>query len=126
MEIKTVEQALEKLNLPSDTKPVITGVDAEFTNILEKVFQALVISKAMREGWEPDYENLNENKFESWFDLNTDEFNPSGFRFIVSVCTDAATGSVIGPLLCQETREASDHFGELMVPIFRDVLKPQK
>jgi|GEM_PF-5402564 len=125
-EITTLAQALEKLKMPLDTKPVITGVDEKYSKTLEKVFQALVISEALREGWEPDYENINQNKYEAWFDLNTDKANPSGFRFGDSYFTRANTHSVFGPLLCQETREASDHFGKLMVPIFRDVLKPQK
>ncbi|MBN9293761.1 MAG: hypothetical protein J0G96_07270 [Flavobacteriia bacterium] len=120
--INTVEQAFEKMNIAPNTKPVITGIPEQYVPILEKVFESLVISDAVRDGWEPDYDDRSQDKYESWFWVN----NPSGFRFDDSDYADTNTGSVLGPLHSQQTTAKSKQFAELTAPIFKELYNPKK
>lgn len=125
-EITTVEAAFTKMNLDINVKPTVEGLPSNFSNALDKVYQLMVVSYAMREGWEPDYNNDNQYKYEPWFDLETWDNNPSGFRFNVSGYTRTCTHSVLGPLLCQESREKSDFLGKTFVELFKEAMKPSK
>lgn len=120
-EITSKEAALKALNLKENGTPTFTGVPEEFIPALEATYEALVRAKAIREGWEPDYDK-NTLKYDSWYYLRKDKSNPSGFRFRVSNCTSTVTYSVLGPLLSQETEEKADFLGKQLEEIFRPVL----
>lgn len=123
-EITTVEAAFKKLNIDPATKPSNPNLSKEFSNVLDRTYDLMIISKAIRSGWEPDYNDSNQRKYEPWFDLEVWERNPSGFRFYVSYCTFANSSSVLGPLLCQESAEKSDFLGKTFESLFREIMKP--
>jgi len=116
-DIKTVEDAYKATE---QTAPEITGENAE---LLTNINHLVVVSKAIREGWTPDYNN-SDWKWYPWFDLETEENNPSGFRFSDSVFTDTRTSAALGPLLCQESEKKADYFGKQFEDLFRKVMKP--
>lgn len=125
-EKKAVEAAFQKLNLDINVKATNGEIPERFATVLEKVYQTLVTSEAMRDGHVPNYNDRNERKWEDWFDMETDANNPSGFRFDVSVYTYSATRSVLGPLLSQKTSEQADELGRIQEYIFGDLYKNRK
>lgn len=122
-QIKEVQSAFEKLNLDINVKAINTEIPERFAKVLEKVYQTLVVSEVIREGYEPNYNDRNELKWEDWFDMETDANNPSGFRFHDSDFTHATTHSVLGPLLSQKTRDQANEFGRIQEAIFSDLYK---
>jgi len=118
--INTVEKAYEALNLDPAVRPVITNVIPEFGGLLEKIYDACIVSKAIREEWVPDYQT-NTPKWESWYILRKDSGNPSGFRFYDSVSADTNTYSVLGPLLCQESEEKDIFFSTTFAPLLGEI-----
>lgn len=122
-EITTVEAAFSKMKLDINVKPTIEGLPDRFSTVLDKVYQLIVVSESIREGYVPNYNN-SDLKYEPWFDLEEWEKNPSGFRFLDSSYARTSTLSVLGPLLSQETEEKSDFFGKTFESLFREVMKP--
>lgn len=115
--INSDESALKALNLPTTEEITITGVPEEFVPALKAVYSALLRSKAIREGWKPDYQE-NTRKWESWYYLRKDDSNPSGFRFYVSGYTITHANSVLGSLLSQETEEKSTFLAKQLEEMF--------
>lgn len=95
--IETIEQAFERLNLDPTTKPVITGIPAQYVPVLEAVFTSLVVSDALRDGYNPDYDKL-ERRWEPWFWAD----NPSGFRFSRSAFTVTYNSERVSPVSLNE------------------------
>jgi len=91
-DITSTEKALEKLGLDPNSKPEITGISEKHAQILSAVYESLVISEAIREEWEPDYDNQTEKKFEPWYWADA-----PGFRFHGSHCTHTRTIAALGP-----------------------------
>ena len=119
-DITSTEKALEKLGLDPNSKPEITGISEKHAKILSAVYESLVISEAIREEWEPDYDNQTEKKFEPWYWADA-----PGFRFHGSHCTHTRTIAALGPLLCQESREKSDFLGKHIAEIFKPIHNPK-
>ena len=114
-EIKKIEDAYK---LTGKKVPEISG---ENTEILTNINHLIVVSEAIREGWKPDYNN-GDCKYFPWFDMETDSNNPSGFRFCGSIYTVTSASAVLGPLLCQESREKSDYMAKQFEDVFRKVM----
>ncbi len=125
-EITTVEKAFKLMKLDLNVKPTIEGLPSNFSNALDKSYQLMVVAEALREGWKPDYNNDDQRKYEPWFDMEEYASNPSGFRFVDSSYSDTNALSVLGPLLCQETKEKSDFLGRTFVDLFKEVMKSSK
>jgi len=118
--ITTVEKAYEALNLDPTVRPVITNVAPQFVGLLEKIHDACIVSEAIREEWVPDYQT-NTTKWESWYILRKDSGNPSGFRFDASGAANTYTRSVLGQLLCQESREKDVFFSTTFAPLLGEI-----
>jgi hypothetical protein len=115
-EIKTVEDAYKATK---SSIPEITGTNSE---LLLSINHLIVISEAIRDGWKPDYNNSSPKWF-PWFDLETDNNNPSGFRFDDSTYAHSGTTAVLGPLLCQESSDKSEYMATQFEDVFRKVMK---
>jgi len=122
-DITSIEIAFKKVGLDPNMSINDPELPEKYKRILQNVFELIIASEAIRGNFEPDYENKDQYKWESWYDLNTDENNPSGFRFVCSGYTRTTTGSVLGPLLCQETEEQTIFFSKQFEPILRKLMK---
>ncbi len=77
------------------------------------------------EKWAPDYDNLNQEKWCSVFDLNKDDNNPSGFRFGGSYCADS-DAAADGAGLCFKDDETREEFVKDHEELYRQWLKMGK
>lgn len=77
------------------------------------------------EKWEPDYDNLDQEKWCSVFDLNKDDNNPSGFRFVVSNYVNAVANAD-GAGLCFKDDETREQFVADHEDLYRQWLKMGK
>lgn len=80
--------------------------------------QAVVIAKALNEDWVPDFSNLEQTKYEPWF-----EFNSSADGFLRYNYLGRGTSTDVGSLLCFKSRELAEYFGKQFIEIHRKYLK---
>ena len=100
--VKTFEDACKVLSLaPGDVTSINDTED-------EAAYKRLkVITKALNEGWEPDWDNRSEGKYYPWFYLGS---SSGGFS-----CHDYAyvlTASHVGSRLCLKSRDLAIYAGK--------------
>lgn len=81
-----------------------------------------LIAKVLRGIWIPDYNNINEQKWEPYFKW----VSGSGFVFTRSGYGCSATVSGVGSRLCFPDKETSDHFGKQFIQLHNEVLTIKK
>lgn len=113
--IKTYEDALKEIKITS----LLPILNYETTNkeVLSIIALAklTIIAKALNEGWKPNWNDSNENKY---FPV----FNMSGFGFSYSDYVNLRTFSYCGSRLCFKTRELSDYSGKQFESLYKDLL----
>ena len=113
--IKTFDDACKVLGLEGD---ILTG---QFNDGLSDLLPGVtaftklaIITKALNEGWKPDWKNSREEKWYQWFDLS------SGFE-VVNVCY-RCRHSLVGSRLCFKNSElakyAATQFSDLYKEFF--------
>ena len=118
--IKTFEDACAYLGLnPIEVLPPETIYNAKYLIACAKL---AIITKALNEGWEPDWNNPNEYKYYPWFDMRS---SGGGFSFGGDV--SARTWSNVGSRLCFKSRDLAKYAGEQFLDIYKDfmVIEPQ-
>lgn len=112
--IKTFEDALVETSRPNV---------ADFSNAPEDMkdyfvaqYKMSVIAEALNEGWAPDWDNDDEEKWRPWFVMEKAGFRFCGSRYVCSR-TDAGSGS----RLCFRTEKLSTYCAEQFLPIWRDI-----
>lgn len=75
-----------------------------------------VITKAINQGWVPDWSNYNQRKWWPWFRL------ASGFGFLFSDYSCACTGTGVGSRLCFESEEKSDYAAMQFSDLYRQLM----
>lgn len=78
MKIKTFEQACKALKISSKL-PTIKGMDKKMTESLIAEYKLSVITKALNDGWKPNYKDTNQPKYYIWWDLSSGGFSPDVF-----------------------------------------------
>ena len=113
-EIKSYEDALK-----------ITGMkDVEFSNVpaeLRKSFEAqyklIVITKALNQGWVPNWDNGNQAKYYPYFYMS-----PSGFAFYYTYYLYSYAYAGDGSRLCFRTSELAAYAGRKFIEVYKDLM----
>ena len=79
--------------------------------------QAVVIAKALNEGWIADYTNTYQRKFEPRF-----YYDSSAGGFVYDVYGFRVTDTVVGSRLCFHSSELAKYFGTQFIDIHRKYL----
>jgi hypothetical protein len=77
---------------------------------------AVCITKALNEGWTPDWSNSNELKYYPWFEMR----GSSGFRFDGAGRWHSRSG--VGSRLCFKSRELAVHAGERFTEVYKQFM----
>ena len=80
--------------------------------------QLVIITKALNEGWKPDWSNGDECKYYPYFKYST-----SGFGFSHSDYADWSAGTAAGSRLCYKTSELAMYAGKQFEKIYNQFLK---
>ena len=118
--IKTFEDACAYLDLnPIDVLPPETIYNAKFLIASAKL---AIITKALNEGWEPNWDNSSEWKYYPWFDIRS-----SGGGFSFYVYGGGTTRSFVGSRLCFKSRGLATYAGTQFLYIYKDfmTIEPQ-
>lgn len=110
--IKTFEDACESLDInPSD----INFFAAD--SLDETAYKKLkIIAKAINQGWKPDWNNTNQQKWWPYFNLS------SGFGFSFSGFGYGRAFASVGSRLCFESEAKANYAGQQFLSIYKDFL----
>lgn len=108
--IKTFEDALTSGLKPEE---VTTALDTNDESAYKKL---KVVSKAINNGWVPDWNDHGQLKWYPWFRLS------SGFGFSGATCNCVYSDSSVGSRLCYETEEQAEYAGTQFESLYKDFL----
>ena len=119
--IKSFEDACKHLGLNPNDLPVVDMLPEKDRKSIIAYYKLTIITRALNEGWEPDFSNWNEYKYYNWFyvEENKDQ-RSSGFRF--SVAYYANTSTAIGSRLCFKNIELAKYAAEQFKELYREYL----
>lgn len=119
--IKSFEDACKHLGLNPNDLPVVDMLPEKDRKSIIAYYKLTIITRALNEGWEPDFSNWNEYKYYNWFyvEENKDQ-RSSGFRYCDTYYTVAGTD--IGSRLCFKNRELAKYATEQFKELYREYL----
>ena len=116
--IKTIEDAINELG--EDDEEVAELRKLLIANITSHILyrqQAVVIAKALNEGWIADYTNIDQSKYEPRFYYDSSAggfvYHDNGYWF---------TRAYVGSRLCFHSSELAKYFGNQFIEIHRKYL----
>jgi len=114
--IKTFEDALKETGRPD--VPQFSDVPEDLRYYFKAQYKATVITEALNEGWEADWEDENQEKYIPWFLTKY----PSGFAFYGAYydCTNPRAGDAFR--LCFRTSALARYAGEQFLDIWKDLI----
>jgi hypothetical protein len=119
--IETFEEACAAKGLdPQKVLPDVTAFPQQHQKALLALAKLIIIIDALNGDWQPDWNNYDERKYFLWFDMETEENTPSGFRLGCAACN--CTASRVGSRLCFRSRELAEYAGEQFIDLYKDYM----
>ncbi len=115
--IKTFEDACE-ICPPSENMIILldyNGIDT-FMVGAKAALKLFIISNALNEGWEPNWNDSNEYKWYPYFKFG------SGFGFSGSAYVNWGTNAGVGSRLCFKSKELAEYAGKQFEEIYNEFL----
>ena len=120
--IKTFEDACKALNINPDALPDVSALPEKHRKAIVANYKLITITEALNEGWQPNWNDGSEYKYQPWFEIKASKEQPSGFGFSGSFCADWYTAADCGSRLCFKSRElclyAIKQFEELYIDYY--------
>jgi hypothetical protein len=114
-EIKTFEDACQKIRITT-AKPDVSGImDDDLRKPVTAVYKLMVIFKAINNGWTPDWGNRGQAKYFPWFRVLS-----SGFGFDDSFYICECTAAIVGSRLCTDSSEKALYIAEQFKAEYQD------
>lgn len=119
--VKSYEDACTVLGRET-TLPDFSFLPEKEQKAQEAHFKLVIITKALNEGWTPDWKNRQWDKWFPWFDFNIDNENGSSSsgRFSFGRSGDLCSGSICGSRLCFKSSELATYAGVQFFDLYRD------
>lgn len=113
--IKTYEDACRELDIPlmPERCKGMTEDEAAY-------YSLKVIAKALNEGWEPDWSNINQKKWSPWFKVT--DTNPAGLSCSNTINAVSSTAAIIGSHLCFKTSALAEYAGTQFIKLYEKYL----
>lgn len=112
--IKTVQEAFELEGLDADQVKV-TGIPERHVEAAIAIAKLFVVHDAVNAGFQPDYSNQNQHKYENHFIIGS----PSGAGFSFGVRDRWLTFSCVGSRLVSGSSEAARHIAEHFPDLYK-------
>lgn len=113
-QVKTFEDAYEFAGRPQ--RPNFNVFPFYDRSFYENMWKMSIITMVLNEGWEPDWDNLDEPKYYPYFNMS-----PSGFAFYVTSLDFTVTNAGCGSRLRFRTSELARYAGEQFVDIWKAI-----
>ncbi len=102
--------------------PVVSNYPIKHQQALIDHAKMVIITEAINDGWEPDWNDRNEYKWSPWFDMEVDDNNPSGFRFGGAGYGSSITDSSGGSRLCFRTKKDCEYAAKQFLDLWRGMM----
>ena len=97
--IKTFEDACEALQIKASV-PEVAALPEKHQKAIIALYKLVIITEALNEGWQPNWNDRNETKWQPWFEIAASEEKPSGFGFSSYDAVGWCTFTLCGSRLC--------------------------
>ncbi len=109
--IKTLDDALKACNLTLEEVQVSGGIPEDRESIQNYTY-AIIISRALNDGWTPNWDDSSEYKYYPWFKMSASGFSYDGYD-----CWN--TFSSVGSRLCFKNRELAIYAGKQFKEVYQ-------
>lgn len=119
--IKTIEDAYaEKGLVRADEIPFANPKNGK-QEAVNAVMDAFQLVEAYNEGWEPDWDNSNEPKYELWWDMRSNKLKTSavGSGFSLLAVDYGRSLTIVGSRLVFKKRELGRDAAERFIEVFK-------
>lgn len=120
--IKSYEDACKVLNIEPIADKVFNAFQQEDRKTMAAYHKLAVITRAINDGWQPDWNNPNDRKYEPYMYTNT-----AGLAYAIASDAPSYTNAYIGSRLCFRDYEraafAVKTFGDTL---YKDYFRPEK
>jgi hypothetical protein len=113
--VKTYEDACKVLGLDPENLPVVEHLPEKDRKSIVAFYKLTIITRALNEGWKPDFLDWKQLKYWNWFYVKTGA--ATGFGCASSIYAPSTAGAAIGSRLCFKSEELAEFAGEN----FRDI-----
>lgn len=113
--IKTFEDACKAIGVIPDSVPNLEALPEPHRISMTAHYKLRIIAQALNEGWEPDWKNRNEYKWEPWWNMSG-----SGLSFGGADCWDSLTA--VGSRLCYKSRAICEYAAQQFIDLYTDYL----
>lgn len=102
--IKSYEDACEILGLNPENQPCVDSVSEKDQKSIIAYYKLIIITRALNEGWEPDFSDHTQDKYWNWLRVDT-------ANIIYMFTTNSATNATanFGSRLCFKNRELAEY-----------------
>jgi hypothetical protein len=104
------------LGLDAKNLPIVDNLPEKDRQSIIAYYKLAIITRALNEGWEPDWENWSEYKYWSWF-YTADYGANAGFACAYADLVPSGADATVGSRLCFKTRSLATYASEQ----FRDL-----
>lgn len=111
--IKNFEDACKKLKLKGNILPDVKMFPKKHQEALIAHAKLIIIAEAINEGWQPNWEDYNEQKWYPYFTVR------GGFRFRASAYRYDNTYTCVGSRLCFKTKTIAEYIGKNFMELYK-------
>ena len=119
--VKSFEDACSVLGI-QPTTPDFSFLEEKEQKAHLAHFKLVIITKALNEGWTPNWTSGKWDKWFPWFDFNTDneESSSSSGRFSFVISDSRHSPSYCGSRLCFKSDDLADYAAEQFFDLYKD------
>ena len=118
--IKSYEAACKALGLKPISDEVFNAFQKEDRKTMAAYHKLAVITRAINEGWQPDWSNRDERKYEPFMYTNS-----AGLACATTYYAPSASGTSIGSRLCFRDYERATFAVETFGELYKDYFRPE-
>jgi hypothetical protein len=108
---------------PDTIMPDLSNYPEKHRGAVSALMQLLILADdANPKDWTPDFNNGDQYKWTPWVDMETDENNPSGFRFFGAYCVSTDAGADLGSRLSFVDEKTTKKFFEENIELYKDLM----
>ena len=119
--IKTFEDACEALKIKASV-PEVSALPEKHQKAIIALYKLVIITEALNEGWQPNWNERDEIKWQPWFEIAASAEKPSGFGFSDGFTDYWSTRTLCGSRLCFKSqtlcRYAIKQFNQLFIDYY--------
>ncbi|MDH7463953.1 hypothetical protein QEG73_21810 [Chitinophagaceae bacterium 26-R-25] len=119
--IKTFDDACKALSY-SNVVPSFENAPEKHRKALIAHYKLIIVTEAANAGWQPDWADSDQLKYELWPDVIADNSKPSGFGLAYHDYDFWFSFTCVGSRLCFKSRDVAKYTFEQFKDLFEDYM----